>query len=110
MKRSVSESKKRVVAASYNWKCAECGELLESTFHTDHIVALHNGGTNDLENLQPLCVKHHAVKTQLEAIERSKRKERMRVNYTLKYRRAPLECTCCGVIISPYFTSHKCGV
>ena len=108
MKRSVSESKKRIVAASYNWKCAACEETLESTFHVDHIVALHNGGTNDLENLQPLCVKDHAIKTQQEAIERNNRKERMRE--ARNFKRAPLECTHCGIIISPYFPSHICEV
>jgi 5-methylcytosine-specific restriction enzyme A len=29
----------------------------------DHIKPLHKGGTDDMDNLQPLCVECHKVKT-----------------------------------------------
>lgn len=106
-KRSVSEALKRRVAAANGWRCAACGRTLESTWHTDHIVALWDGGSNDEENLQPLCVEDHAAKTQLEAIERARRKARLEAQAT-KRARAPLECTSCGQICSPYFL-HRCS-
>ncbi len=43
------------------WKCVECqadGEL-----HADHIIPLSKGGSNDLSNLQTLCVTCHELKT-----------------------------------------------
>ena len=29
----------------------------------DHIIALHNGGTNNDDNIQGLCIDHHKIKT-----------------------------------------------
>lgn len=101
-KRSVSESTKRQVAAKYSWKCAVCNEMLESTFQVDHIVPLWKGGTNEIDNLQPLCVNHHAQKTQEEANERNKLRRAQRGRM-----RPYVECIGCGVIFSPYF-SHRC--
>jgi len=45
--------------------CREClkqGRLTPAT-EVDHIVPLASGGTNDLENLQPLCHSCHSRKT-----------------------------------------------
>jgi len=45
--------------------CREClkeGRLTPAT-EVDHIVPLSQGGTNDLENLQPLCHSCHSRKT-----------------------------------------------
>jgi 5-methylcytosine-specific restriction protein A len=36
---------------------------VNNTLHIDHIVALANGGTNDIKNLQLLCVECHERKT-----------------------------------------------
>ena len=103
-KRSVSDAMKRKVAAAHGWKCAACGILLESTWHTDHVVPLWDGGRNDFANLQPLCVSDHASKTQSEAIERARRKASLEA---ASASRAPLECTSCGHVCSPYFL-HRC--
>jgi len=35
-KRSVSETKKKYVAAQQNWKCAMCNDQLKATFEVDH--------------------------------------------------------------------------
>jgi 5-methylcytosine-specific restriction endonuclease McrA len=45
------------------WRCQICGELLTREAVTiDHIVAVTEGGTNKLTNLQPLCVRCNSIK------------------------------------------------
>ena len=45
-------------------KCQMCKETLKkSCFHIDHIQALANGGTNEIDNLQILCKPCHFVKS-----------------------------------------------
>lgn len=34
----------------------------DSWLEVDHIIALHNGGTNDIENLQTLCKRCNCKK------------------------------------------------
>lgn len=70
-KRSVSEAKKRYVAASQNWQCANCQQLLNHTFEVDHITRLEFGGSNDVNNLSALCRNCHGIKTARENIEKS---------------------------------------
>ena len=48
-------------------KCKNCSKSVGvKFFHLDHIVALANGGTNDLSNIQMLCVGCHQDKTKAE--------------------------------------------
>jgi 5-methylcytosine-specific restriction protein A len=61
--RNVPESVKKYVAANQYWKCKGCNNLLDETYEIDHILALEDGGTNDLENLQALCRNCHGKKT-----------------------------------------------
>ena len=45
-------------------QCRSCKcNGVNNTLHIDHIVALANGGTNDIKNLQLLCVECHERKT-----------------------------------------------
>jgi hypothetical protein len=62
-KRSVSETKKKYVAAQQNWCCGKCKEQLKATFEVDHRVDLQYGGTNHISNLVALCVECHKEKT-----------------------------------------------
>lgn len=62
-KRSVSESKKKYVAAHQGWKCGHCNTQLDHTFEVDHDVELQFGGTNDISNLIALCRNCHGKKT-----------------------------------------------
>ena len=68
--RSWTADDKRVVGARQKWLCAVCNSVLESTFEVDHIVALHEGGADKLENAQALCCGCHAKKTQQERLRR----------------------------------------
>ena len=62
-KRSVSETKKKYVAAQQNWCCAHCKEQLKATFEIDHKVELQYGGSNHVSNLVALCCECHKTKT-----------------------------------------------
>ena len=64
-KRSVSESKKKYVAASQNWKCGSCQKVLDASFEVDHKVELQHGGSNHVSNLEALCRNCHGQKTLL---------------------------------------------
>jgi len=67
-KRSVSESKKKYIAAKQGWKCRECNTILPATYEVDHIVRLQHGGSNEIDNLQALCPSCHRNKTMMETL------------------------------------------
>ena len=54
------------VAASQQFKCAMCGELLQEDWEVDHVLSLQRGGSNDLSNLQALHKRCHAYKNHVE--------------------------------------------
>ena len=62
LKRKVSETTKKIVAARQGWRCAACGELLSAFYEVDHVVGLWRGGSNDDTNLQALDRECHAAK------------------------------------------------
>jgi HNH endonuclease len=62
-KRSVSETKKKYVAANQEWKCGHCQHQLDHTFEIDHRIRLEYGGGNDVDNLIALCRNCHGKKT-----------------------------------------------
>lgn len=62
-KRSVSETKKKYVAANQDWKCGGCNQQLDHTFEIDHRLRLEYGGGNDVQNLVALCRNCHGKKT-----------------------------------------------
>ena len=65
-KRSVSESRKKFVAAQQNWCCAGCGCQLPAWYEVDHKQRLEYGGTNEIDNLEALCRDCHGKKTMIE--------------------------------------------
>lgn len=65
-KRSVSETKKKYVAAQQGWKCGACNNQLPAWFEVDHKIRLNNGGSNHIDNLVALCRDCHGKKTSLE--------------------------------------------
>lgn len=65
-KRSVSETKKKWVAAKQNWHCGHCKKQLPPWFEVDHIVRLEHGGSNHVDNLVALCRDCHGQKTAVE--------------------------------------------
>ena len=65
-KRSVSESKKKWVAAYQDWKCGSCSRTLPAWFEIDHRIRLEHGGSNHVDNLVALCRDCHGKKTMVE--------------------------------------------
>jgi hypothetical protein len=65
-KRSVSETKKKFVAAQQGWKCGACHQQLPAWFEVDHKIRLDNGGSNHVDNLVALCRDCHGKKTAFE--------------------------------------------
>jgi len=65
-KRSVSESKKKFVAAQQGWKCGDCQRQLPGWFEVDHKIRLEHGGSNSVDNLVALCRDCHGKKTAFE--------------------------------------------
>lgn len=54
-----------VVAAQAPPACIVCGALFP--LELDHVVPLRRGGTNEIENLEWRCVRHHHEKTSRES-------------------------------------------
>ena len=65
-KRSVSESRKKIIAASQQWRCSQCKEQLDFNYQIDHKIRLEYGGSNEPSNLTALCPNCHSKKTILE--------------------------------------------
>jgi hypothetical protein len=66
VKRSVSETKKKYVAAQQGWNCGGCKKQLPAWFEVDHKIRLDNGGSNNVDNLVALCRDCHGKKTAFE--------------------------------------------
>jgi len=62
-KRSVSETKKKFVAARQGWICEHCKKQLPAWFEVDHVISLEKGGSNHVDNLEALCRDCHGKKT-----------------------------------------------
>lgn len=73
---ALTETVKKIVAASQAWRCSGCDVLLDSAFQVDHTVPLWAGGADDRGNATAMCATCHAKKTQSEAIERRERDRR----------------------------------
>jgi 5-methylcytosine-specific restriction protein A len=45
--------------------CVSCSKqgIITPATEVDHIKPLHKGGTDDMDNLQPLCAECHKIKT-----------------------------------------------
>lgn len=66
VKRSVSETKKKYVAANQDWLCGNCNSQLDHTYEIDHKIRLEYGGGNEVQNLIALCRNCHGKKTAYE--------------------------------------------
>jgi 5-methylcytosine-specific restriction endonuclease McrA len=53
----------QTLKAQYDWKCPCCGKREpEISLSQDHIVPLSKGGSDNIENIQPLCLRCNITK------------------------------------------------
>jgi 5-methylcytosine-specific restriction endonuclease McrA len=57
------------LAAKQNYKCANCLKSIRKRFHRDHIIPLSRDGSNDISNIQLLCVSCNCSKHNKDPIE-----------------------------------------
>jgi len=62
-RKNITNTVKKTVAASQEWKCKHCSNILDECYEIDHIICVKDGGTNDVTNLQALCPNCHRKKT-----------------------------------------------
>ena len=76
MKKQVAGRQRFMCAGNVpNYKCPLSGSPFdESGFHIDHIKELRDGGSNEVDNLQALCLMCHTVKTNRRSSEVPKEK------------------------------------
>lgn len=98
--RKLTKSQKENIAARQFFKCAgsisnyQCplwarennkGIFGEEKYHIDHIIELWDGGTDNEDNLQALCLSCHSVKTKRSTTQRNKLKIEENKNTCKKY-------------------------
>ena len=63
----LNQLEKEKLILSFDSECANCNINCDfKDFEIDHIVPLSSGGSNDITNLQPLCISCHKEKTKIE--------------------------------------------
>lgn len=50
----------KALCAEYDYKCAKCGQQVPLT--VDHVIPLSKGGSNSIDNIQPLCQRCNSGK------------------------------------------------
>lgn len=71
---SFDQNTRNEIAKRQDFKCVHCSQSLGHDFEVDHIVPISNGGTNNTNNLQGICVRDHKKKSKVEASMRARRK------------------------------------
>jgi len=92
--RDVSEKTKLEVKQRDNFQCVVCGD--KENLQIDHKIPLWKGGSNDIKNLQTLCIVHHRQKSQEEMKE-----YKIFVNDTLQ--KNNYSCSYCGARAPPSY-------
>lgn len=67
-RRRLTPRQRLTVIYNQRYKCSSCHELLKPWFEIDHIIPLHLGGKDSLENMNAKCVECHAQKTHSEIL------------------------------------------
>jgi 5-methylcytosine-specific restriction endonuclease McrA len=70
-RKSWTNLQRNMVAHRQEWRCQVCSNLLPPMFLIDHLIPLHKGGADELNNLQALCANCHHDKTTMEILSRT---------------------------------------
>lgn len=75
-----AKERRKALLKRQGGRCAECrtGPLKVEQVQADHIVPLADGGIDDVNNLQALCLPCHNSKTRMENAQRVERARRLR--------------------------------
>ena len=65
---TLTERRKKQIAYLQSYKCNHCKVLLPPDYQIDHIVPVALHGHSGTQNLQALCKKCHALKTQQDLV------------------------------------------
>jgi hypothetical protein len=63
----IPDWQKRRLVDAQDYKCRRCGDRIGWSYQIDHVLPLHHGGGNEIENLQALCGTCHNEKTLIES-------------------------------------------
>ena len=85
----------KILGSRQKWRCGCCDAPFDSVVEVDHKIPLSRGGTNDTDNLEILCVRCHALKTQQESTD------------PYVDRSGAMNCRFCRAVYSKFF-SHAC--
>lgn len=110
--RRLTETVKKTVAYSQEWRCKTCKVLLPPSYQIDHIVPHSILQDDSIGNLQALCPTCHANKTQVEQARIVKYKyKRALENHQLCWfcleRVGPTMSCCCDKTLRNIDTSNK---
>jgi 5-methylcytosine-specific restriction protein A len=75
--------------------CGKCDfeiDPVRQQWEADHIVAVAIGGSNEPDNLQPLCVHCHKEKTKTDVTSIAKGKRMAEKHYGIKRSKTPMPC------------------
>jgi 5-methylcytosine-specific restriction endonuclease McrA len=73
--RRVLKGERVIILKRQGYKCSHCGELLlEGEYDMDHIIALADGGGDEMGNRQAICLRGHRLKTLNDAMNRALRR------------------------------------
>lgn len=64
-RRFLSIYEKKTIAASQQWRCHCCDDILDATFEIHHIIELCDGGDDELSNMCAICPRCHRGATQV---------------------------------------------
>lgn len=80
-RRSISDNVRNILYQRQKGRCTDCGERLiligPAPCHSDHIIPLARGGSDDIRNLQLLCAPCNLRKGSRDPIEHARKLGRL---------------------------------
>ena len=74
------------VAFEQSYQCSACKVMLNPDWHLDHVIPLADGGTNERDNVQALCIACHTDKSAAATrATRPRRKKRTMITRLIRF-------------------------